>query len=283
MPLVSACGNTRRFTCPYHAWTYDLTGQLVKAPLIGEQHKEFLRTCRLPDFQSVVWHGFIFVNLDSTAESFTDSTTVKTIEPMIENMHIEDMQLLYSDEQEWDTNWKCLVENFMESYHLSHVHSATLHAVTPTRLAKHFPAGDGFFGYYSNYPDSLPSRGGSHPDVTAEENRRSLMLAIAPSNVFAISGFKVTYNLIQPVSPTRLRTKIGVIGTPPKTEQQHRDTNTALELFEKTFAEDKALLTNIMRGLQSRAYASSVLAAADFEGPIWDFYNYLAKNLSPKT
>jgi phenylpropionate dioxygenase-like ring-hydroxylating dioxygenase large terminal subunit len=280
MPLVEGKGHGRGFTCSYHAWTYDLSGQLIRAPGVDDQHVDFIRNCKLPEFKCENWHGFIFVNLDNNAESFLESETVRQIEPMVENMHIDDMQLLFSSEQEWDANWKCLVENFLEGYHLSTVHRKTLHPFTPTKLSRHFDAGDGFLGFYSYYPEQAPSRGEPHPDLTEDEKRRSLMLGIAPSSVFGISGFKVTYNLIQPISATRLRTRIGMIGFPAKSDEEKRIAEAGVDLFIRTFAEDEAQLVNVMRGLRSRHYASSVLAKADYEGTIWDFYNYLANNLT---
>ena len=105
------------------------------------------------------------------------------------------------------------------------------------------------------------------------------MLGIAPASVFGISGFKVTYNLIQPVSATRLRTKIGMIGIPPANEEEQKMADAGRDLFTRTFAEDEAQLVNVMKGLQSRAYSSSVLANPDYEGTIWDFSRYLATNL----
>ncbi|MDR3654977.1 MAG: Rieske (2Fe-2S) protein, partial [Mycobacterium sp.] len=30
--VASGCGTAQRFTCPYHAWTYDNTGELVGLP-----------------------------------------------------------------------------------------------------------------------------------------------------------------------------------------------------------------------------------------------------------
>ena len=30
--VVTGCGTAKRFTCPYHAWTYDNTGRLVSVP-----------------------------------------------------------------------------------------------------------------------------------------------------------------------------------------------------------------------------------------------------------
>lgn len=280
MPLVDGTGNSKRFTCPYHAWTYDLDGRLIRASGVDDRHADFIRDCKLPQFKCETWHGFIFVDLDTNAESFSRSQTVSQLEPMVEHMHIEDMRLIYSSEQEWDANWKCLVENFLEGYHLSTVHRRTLHPYTPTQLSKHFSGGDDYFGFYSGYPEDAPSRGDSHSDLTDEEKRRSLMLGIAPSSVFGISGFKVTYNLIQPVSATRLRTKIGMIGIPAKTEEAKRAAEAGRDLFTRTFAEDETQLVNIMRGLQSRAYSPSVLARSDYEGTIWDFYNYMARNIS---
>jgi choline monooxygenase len=282
MPLLSGQGKSKRITCSYHAWTYDLDGKLLRAPGIEKHRKDFLEACRLPELNCECWHGFIFVNLDSKADSFVESPTVKQLEPMIENMHIDDMRLLYSEEQEWEVNWKCLVENFLEGYHLSTVHRKTLHPYTPTRLSKHFPSQADFFGFYSNYPEDAPRRGTSHPDLTAEESRRSLMVGIAPSSVFGISGFKATYNLIQPVSATRLRTKIGMIGVEPKTDEDKRAADAGVDLFKRTFAEDELQLVNQMKGLQSRYYQSSILARSDYEGCIWDFYKYMAREINLK-
>ena len=133
---------------------------------------------------------------------------------------------------------------------------------------------------HSYYPKHAPSRGGSYPDLSEDEKRRSLMLGIAPSSVFGISGFKVTYNLIQPVSATRLRTRIGMIGRPAVSDEEKRIAEAGVDLFRRTLTEDEAQLVKVMQGLKSRYYASSVLAKADYEGTIWDFYNYMARNIS---
>jgi choline monooxygenase len=241
MPLMEGRGNSKRFTCSYHAWTYDLDEQLVRAHGLEDHHDNFIKNCRLPEYPCESWHGFIFVNLDSNADSFLESETVRQIEPMVEHMHLEDMRLLYSAEQEWDANWKCLVEYFLEGYHLSTVHRKTLHPYTPSKLSRHFDAGDGYFGFYSYYPEDAPSRGDSHPNLNDEEKRRSLMLGIAPSNVFGISSFKVTYNLIQPVSATRLRTRIGMIGILPETDEENHIAEASVKLFTRTFAKTRLI------------------------------------------
>ena len=279
MPLVAGAGHAKKFTCSYHAWTYDLHGKLVRAPGISEHHSEFLQHCHLPEFRCESWQGFIFVNLDLNSSSFNDSDTARHLRPLVENMHIQDMRLIYSSEQEWDANWKCLVENFLEGYHLSTVHRKTLHPYTPTELCQHFPPQFDYFGFYSYYPENVSVRGIPHPDVSEEEKNRSLMLGIGPSSVFGISGFKVTYNLIQPISATKLRTKIGMLAHRSDSEEGKKYEREGVELFTRTFAEDKEQLKNVMLGLKSKYYQSSVLAKPDYEGVIWDFYNYMARNL----
>jgi hypothetical protein len=71
-----------------------------------------------------------------------------------------------------------------------------------------------------------------------------------------------------------------MIGIPPRSKQEELATDAGRDLFTRTFAEDEAQLINVMQGLQSRAYAPSVLAIPDYEGAIWDFYNYMARNIS---
>ena len=71
-----------------------------------------------------------------------------------------------------------------------------------------------------------------------------------------------------------------MIGIPSTNDEERRVAEASVDLFTRTFAEDEIFLVKAMRGLQSRTYQSSVLAKPDFEGTIWDFYNYLAANLT---
>jgi hypothetical protein len=70
-----------------------------------------------------------------------------------------------------------------------------------------------------------------------------------------------------------------MLGRPPQNDAERRVAEAGRDLFTRTFAEDEAQLVKLMRGLRARAYESSVLARADYEGTIWDFYQYLARNL----
>lgn len=115
--------------CPYHAWAYDLDGALQASPFFGgeTEHRpegfEPEENSLLP-VRVAVWHDWIFVNLDGRAPAFEDYAA-----PMIRRLdgidfdRIEPIATL--DFGEIATNWKFLMENFIEPYHVQFVHRTT--------------------------------------------------------------------------------------------------------------------------------------------------------------
>ena len=275
MPVASGRGTAQHFQCPYHAWTYNLRGRLVRAPLV-EGRDDFDRaSCALPEIAMEVWRGFLFVNLDGQAAPL--APRLEGLVPRVRNYHMEDMVLGHCVTETWETNWKCLTENFMEGYHLSTVHYETLHPITPTRLCKHFPAGEGYIGYYSRFPADLPPRGRYHPALTDAERGTSVMFAVMPGLVAGVAGHKTNFICLQPESAGRVRGKRGILFGDPDIEDRERAAS--IDLFERTMAEDKAQLVNLQRGLNARSFQPGPLGPLDVEGTVWDFYRYMARRL----
>ena len=61
-------GTAKNFRCPYHYWVYDLEGQLIGAPEMTRTTGFDTKSVRLPSLAVELWQGFIFVNLDSSAD-----------------------------------------------------------------------------------------------------------------------------------------------------------------------------------------------------------------------
>ena len=275
MPVAGGRGHARHFQCPYHAWTYDLRGRLLRAPLIEGREDFDQAGCGLPEVATEVWQGFLFVNLDGQAPPL--APRLEGLLPLVRNYHMEEMVLGHCETEAWETNWKCLTENFMEGYHLSTVHYETLHPITPTRLCEHFPAGEGYLGYYSRFPPDLPQRGRYHPDLTDAERNCSVMFAIMPGLVASAAGHMTTFICMQPESVDRVRGKRGIIfGGPDIGDGERR---AVVDLFERTMAEDKGQLANLRRGLGARSFRPGPLGPPDVEGTVWDFYRYMARRL----
>ena len=68
--VTSGCGNASVFSCPYHAWTYNLDGTLRAAPFTDNIENFSKPDWSLRPVTYVVWGGFIFVNFSPEPTDF---------------------------------------------------------------------------------------------------------------------------------------------------------------------------------------------------------------------
>ena len=276
--LVEGRGRHDRLVCPYHQWSYDLEGKLGGAPRM-ETHRSFDRSdCRLPEFAAEEWHGFLFANLSENPPPL--ASQLEGLDPLIRNYHMEEMRLRYVADEVWQTNWKCLIENFMEGYHITPLHRATLHPINPTRLCSHFPAGDAYFGYNAGYSPDLERSTRGHPDLTEAEVDNCVMFAVPPGLVSGCGGDYSSFICVQPESVDRVRAKLGLIFYGD--DWSEGAVSHAVETFNDTMSEDKVVLASLMQGMASAHHAAGPLAPAHFEGPVLDFYRYYSRRMGPK-
>ena len=273
--LTHGSGHTQRLVCPYHHWSYDRTGRLAAAPRM-EGHKGFDQSsCRLPEFACEEWHGFVFANLSRNPPPL--GPRLQGLEALIRNYHMEEMATRYVVEDVWPVNWKMFIENFMEAYHLSPLHKTTLHPMNPTKLCSYIPPGDGWFGYNAGFSPDLPRSYKGHPDLTDAEAMNCVMMAIPPGLVSGCSGDYSSFICIQPEAVDRVRVKMGLMFYGPTWAQ--KDVDYAVDLFHQYMAEDKDVLTAMVRGLNSQHYSHGPLAPLDFEGAAVDLARYYSRRM----
>jgi phenylpropionate dioxygenase-like ring-hydroxylating dioxygenase large terminal subunit len=275
--IAAGRGNLRRLICPYHHWTYDSAGKLLGAPHMQQRPDFDPARCRLPEFACCEWQGFLFVSL--AAEPRPLAPRLAPLEEMVRPYHLERMAVRYAAEEVWETNWKCLLENFMEGYHLSSLHRETLHKVNPTKLCRHFPAGEGYFGYYAGFSPDLPRSQKGHPELSNQQLDDCVMFAVPPGFAVGCASDYSSFICIQPETVHRVRVKLGLIFYGSDWPQNTVDW--AVDLFQRTMAEDKVVLVSLAQGLRSRHYRPGPLGPADYEGPIRDFYGYLCRTMGP--
>jgi len=273
--LAGGRGNAKAFVCPYHAWSYDTTGRLISAPLLGKRGDFARQDCRLPEFACATWQGFVFVCLAAEAPPFAER--LAGLDSLVGRYHLEQMHLRHLVEESWPINWKCFVENFMEGYHLTPLHRETLHPVNPTRLCRHYPPGEGYFGYFAGFSPTLPRSQKGHPDLLGEEADRCVMVALPPGLVVGCAGDYSSFICVRPEGVGAVRLKMGLIFFGADWPEDR--VAWAVDLFRETMAEDKAVLVSLMQGVASPHYAPGPLAQADYEGPTLDFYRYLNRRL----
>ena len=138
--LLRAVGKTQRaIVCPYHDWTYDLEGCLISVP---SSDSEFpgLDTSSLGLKRASVdlWRGMLWVHPDEHAGSIME--WFGDIEPHL-GPHAVDELVEYKDgrtEHTIKANWKIVVENYIDGYHLAHLHSGTLAMYDHSRIESGF-------------------------------------------------------------------------------------------------------------------------------------------------
>ncbi len=270
MPLTEGHGNAKRFVCSYHAWAYGLDGSLIRAARMRNAGFDSTR-CKLPQYPCHLWNGFIYVSLDPSAEPFSEPVLDSVLAPYETGA----FRLVHRAQEVWKTNWKCLVENFMEGYHLSVVHPETLHGYTPTGKARKLASGDGFTSYAANYPDGIESRGTGATGLSEEERNRSSLFSVFPTQVASqAASLLVSLNLFpETVNSVRVKWTMSVYG-----DDLDAETITSrIALWEEVNAEDRAKLERLQPTLRSRHAVSGPLAEDDYEGTIRDFHIWLAK------
>lgn len=122
--LVQGSGTTRVVVCPYHAWTYELTGQLRAGPNITSVPGLDPASICLTEVRTELFLGFIFVNLDPNAAPMDDWFPGTRDQLAAFIPHWDTLKPLEWVEIPEKCNWKVSVENYSECYHCALNHRA---------------------------------------------------------------------------------------------------------------------------------------------------------------
>ena len=120
--LLIGEGHTRRIMCPYHAWVYRLDGQLVRAPHTENLLDFVTRDICLDAVQVEEFCGFVYVNLDEAAAPLAQQSG--DLETEIRHWAPDIDQLTFGHRLTYDirSNWKNVIDNFLECYHCPTAH-----------------------------------------------------------------------------------------------------------------------------------------------------------------
>ncbi len=119
-------GSKRRFTCPFHAWSYDVDGTLVglpKADHFGEVDKECLGLVPLPAEER---HGLLFVHPRPDGVMDLDDLLGTWFNEEFSTWGFDDLIPINHDAYDTACNWKLAMDTFGETYHFATLHSDTL-------------------------------------------------------------------------------------------------------------------------------------------------------------
>lgn len=122
---AKGCGNAARFSCPYHAWTYDTQGRLVGMPLKDRYDGFDFAGHGLVELPSEERHGFLWVVL-TPGHPIDVAAHLGELDAEIGSLGCAQMQYYPSlPEAKLEANWKSVAEGLLEGLHLPFVHADT--------------------------------------------------------------------------------------------------------------------------------------------------------------
>lgn len=279
--LLSGAGTTSKIMCPYHAWVYKLDGQLARAP-----HTEALENFKeseicLDQVKVEEFCGFVFVNLDATAGPLAEQsgdlgTEIRHWAPDIE-------QLTFGHRLTYDikSNWKNVVDNFLECYHCPTAHKdfCTLVDMDTYKVTTH--------GIYSSHMADAGKTANTAYDTSNATVRTHAVWWLWPTTClmrYPGRSSMIVLNIV-PVGPERtLETYDFFLETPEATEAELASIKYLDEVLQK---EDIAIVESVQRGMKTPAFnqgrivhdpegsGKSEHAVHHFHGLVLDAYDKL--------
>ncbi|HEY3645790.1 MAG TPA: SRPBCC family protein [Gammaproteobacteria bacterium] len=118
-PLALSDGNAHQLQCKYHGWTYKLDGQLRAAHEM-QLAKDFDISCiHLDGIKVAEWEGLVFA---AVGEAPAFDAVFGGIRERIQPIDLKQFRFHSSIAYDVGSDWKAYVDNYLEGYHLPHVH-----------------------------------------------------------------------------------------------------------------------------------------------------------------
>jgi len=198
--VADGCGTARAFSCPYHAWTYDLAGSIRGIP--DERCFPGVRAERsgLAELPLCEKHGLVWV----IPKPATDGTTRFDIDPWLgglgrelagfgfEAWAVHDKRLVPEA-----MNWKLMVDTFHEGYHIGFLHRESLKTILHGNVADFAAFG---FNHRLTFPRKKLERLVAEPEATWELMwNTTVIYSLFPNTLLMLQGDHVELARIFPV------------------------------------------------------------------------------------
>ncbi len=245
----------RAVVCPYHAWSYDLSGRLLVAPGFpeGSVDAEEHGLVRLP---VEVWHGWVFVDALGTAGPFAEH--VGEMDGLVTPYAPEELVVVASHDYVVAANWKVVTENYHECYHCPQIHPE-LCAVSPPSSSSNYDLPGRWVGGSMELRDgaetmSLDGASGGRP-LSGVDPRAVRYLGLLPNLLVSLHPDYVMTHRMTPLAPDRTRVECSWV-----MPSADIDPSYAVEFWDTTNRQDWAACESVQRGLSSPHFRPGPLA-----------------------
>jgi Rieske 2Fe-2S family protein len=260
----------RRIVCPYHAWTYDLGGQLVATPRRMETEDFRLEDFPLFEVACDRWGGFVFANVDRNAGPL--AAAIGDRAERYERYHLAELRVGKRIVLDVAANWKLLAENFSECFHCPPVHPQFCRVVTAYQEGGAW----GLRGAPEPRPEYKPgaqtltmdgtARLPAFPDLNGEERGKLYTADMVLPNLFLnIHPDYVNSQLMFPTGPESVRMVYEWLFEPRHLPLADADLEHYVALWDITNRQDAQNCEWQQQGLQSREFRHGVYVPQEFD------------------
>lgn len=264
--IAQGSGNAKRFSCPYHGWTYGLDGRLAGAPLM-KGHETFDQAgCRLKQLALAEWGGNIFVSF--AAQPMRFDAFVAPFQAEFGFLHQERCRLSSKIPVDLECNWKFAVENLLDIYHVRVLHTKTFGAQFAAEAKDINLRPDGVVSYFFKSGASAPdgkSLFGPMPWIADRGDDFACTLRLPPNTHLFGRCDQVRWLTIWPLGVDRCRiicyhlfpTEHFALADFAARNRVYRDYQiTVLE-------EDRPMVVSLQRAMSSRNYVPGPMAGLE--------------------
>lgn len=253
--------------CPYHAWTYTLSGNLSVARNMQDVPGFAVEQYPLREAAIAEWEGFIFVSLAASPVPFE-----RAFAPVLKRFSswaIGSLRTAHTIEYDVACNWKLIFLNYSECYHCPLVHPQ-LERLSPSESGRNDLTEGAFLGGYSELREhgmSLTTSGSSgRPPlgtVQGAELDRVYYYTMFPSMLLSLHADYVMVHCVRPVDERRTRVTCSWLFDPLTMQEDTFDPGDAVEFWDTTNRQDWHVNELTYAGLRSRAYLPGPYANAE--------------------
>jgi len=253
----------RSIICPYHQWSYDLNGQLIAAPHLGNLPGFDKTSIRLYPVGVECWGGFIFLYL-TPAEAKPLADQLGPIPARTARYPLAQLRIGHSIRYEVAANWKAICENYNECYHCGGVHPELCSVVPAFREAgggaldwsRGIPHRDGAY----TFTHSGKTTRRAFPDLNADERTRHKGEVLYPNLFISLACDHAAVFILQPRSAERTDIICHFLFEPYEIAQSNFDPSDAVEFWDITNRQDWSICESVQRGMRSRVHTHGYYA-----------------------
>jgi choline monooxygenase len=251
-PVAYGCGKRQTLQCKYHGWTYNLAGELLRAPEMEGVERFTPADMRLRPVAIACWGPLVFANLDGKAPPLEEM--LDDIPQRVAHFGCESMRYVMRKEYDLACNWKVYVDNYLEGYHIPVVHPSLhkeidydAYRVEPKRYSsiQHAPL-------RAVAPGTAAQR---QYDPTKTDIAEAVYGWLFPNMMVNVYLGQMQTNVVIPVSHDRCKVVFEwYAANPPQDAATDPEWSRLMQFSDEIQDEDIEICQVVQRNLRSRVY-----------------------------